>query len=102
MLIADCAQPQWHPRIGWRDEQGSCLSFTDEPPSGPVCPVSSVLARARQDGAPPAALAQVSLTRQRARAGWIWTYDVKDPERDVQFSRSYEDGNCEALKNAEP
>ena len=97
MMMADCPQPTWSPHTGWERSSGSCMSFGDLARGAPVCSPGSIVARARADGAPDG-LARVHAQwtfalRAHGRA-WQWTYSISDRARGVDFSRTYDDGDC--------
>ena len=99
MMLGHCPVEYWSPMYGWDEQQGSCMSFGDEPPAPPRCTPASVVARARADGAPDG-LARIHaewtyiVGSTDLDHGWKWSFSIADSTRGVSFQRDYDDREC--------
>jgi len=97
MAMARC------PNIRWRDGQmvvrrdGSCAMFLRQKLTMPRCTVLGILARARDRGAPPNALAKISFDVGFGEdAVQTWRITIDDNPRDIHFKLEGND-DCEPI-----
>ncbi len=92
-----CPTWSWEPG-SWASSQGHCGAARID---AVRCPVLVIWQRAIADGAPPDALATLSMTGRSARSTTPprWSFEIRDTVRGVSFSRAYPD-DCGPIAEA--